>query len=159
VVRVRTAKIEDHADLSRIDTLTWTALVSPAPLPPAGSAFFGERIRPGDVLVAELEPALAGYAKLGQSIPLSSHEHVLDLTGIAVAPAGQPPGGGRVLVEASVVEARRRGARKLSLRVLAPNRPALALYEECGFSVEGTLRAEFRLDGRYVDDLLMARAL
>jgi hypothetical protein len=29
----------------------------------------------------------------------------------------------------------------------------------CGFAVEGVLRGEFRLDGRYLDDILMARAL
>jgi RimJ/RimL family protein N-acetyltransferase len=62
-------------------------------------------------------------------------------------------------VEAIVDEARTRGARKLSLRVLGPNTAAQKLYSRCGFEIEGTLRAEFLLDGQYVDDVLMARQL
>jgi RimJ/RimL family protein N-acetyltransferase len=33
------------------------------------------------------------------------------------------------------------------------------LYEVCGFVDEGILQAEFLLNGRYVDDVLMARQL
>jgi RimJ/RimL family protein N-acetyltransferase len=59
-------------------------------------------------------------------------------------------------VRAAVDEARRRGARKLSLRVLATNPGARRLYERCGFVVEGVLREEFLLDEVFVDDVLMA---
>lgn len=64
-----------------------------------------------------------------------------------------------MLVAAAVDEARRRGARKVSLRVLAPNARARSLYEACGFLVEGVLHHEFRLNDKYVDDLYMARYL
>ena len=57
---------------------------------------------------------------------------------------------------AAVREAGSRGARRLTLRVLAPNTAARGLYEACGFTVEGVLREEFLLEGRYVDDVLMA---
>ncbi|EOD64089.1 GNAT family N-acetyltransferase, partial [Amycolatopsis vancoresmycina] len=63
------------------------------------------------------------------------------------------------LVEAAVAEARRRGARKVTLRVLGPNAGARRVYERCGFVVEGVLRGEFRIDGADVDDVLMARSL
>ena len=56
-------------------------------------------------------------------------------------------------------EAASRGARRLTLRVLGPNAVARGLYEACGFTVEGVLREEFLLDGRYVDDVLMALEL
>ena len=39
------------------------------------------------------------------------------------------------------------------------NRSAIALYRSCGFQPEGVLRAEFYLEGQYVDDVLMARQL
>ena len=76
--------------------------------------------------------------------------------------ASPPPrrlGAGRHLVEAAVEEARKRGARKLSLRVLGGNTAARRLYEACGFVVEGILRDQFLLGDRYVDDIFMARYL
>ena len=66
---------------------------------------------------------------------------------------------GRALLDAAVEEARRRGARRLTLRVLGANVAARRLYERSGFLVEGVLRGEFHLDGQDVDDVLMARAL
>jgi len=76
---------------------------------------------------------------------------------VAVHPAATGQGVGRALVEASVGEATRRGARKVSLRVLGSNAVARRLYARCGFVEEGVLRAEFLLDGELVDDVLMAR--
>ena len=158
MVRVRPARPEDQRALREIDTATWTADVSPAPAPPADAPFFSERIQPADVLVAEIDGVVAGYAVLGRSM-LAAHAHVLEVRGLAVSPAYQGRGAGRRLVEASVEQARGRGARKLSLRVLGFNVRARQLYESCGFRVEGVLRAEFYLDGRYVDDVLMAHRL
>ncbi len=159
VAKVRQARPEDQAALRKIDAATWTLDVSPAPPPPADAAFFNERTRPADVLVAEIGSAMAGYAVLGQSSRLASHAHVLEIRGLAVDPVCQRRGAGRRLVEASVEQARDRGARKLALRVLGTNVRARQLYESCGFLVEGVLRAEFLLGGRYVDDVLMARTL
>jgi ribosomal protein S18 acetylase RimI-like enzyme len=158
MVKIRQARPEDEAALRQIDAATWTADVSPAPAR-ADAAFFSERIGPADVLIAEIGSAVAGYAALGPSSPLASQAHVLQIRGLAVDPARQRCGAGRQLVEASVQQARARGARKLALRVLGTNVRARRLYESCGFLVEGVLRAEFFLGGRYVDDVLMARTL
>jgi ribosomal protein S18 acetylase RimI-like enzyme len=84
---------------------------------------------------------------------------VYEVIDLAVATEYQRQGIGRALVEAAVGEAAARGARRLTLRVLSSNPGARALYESAGFAVEGVLREEFLLEGRYVDDLLMARAL
>ncbi|RFU86868.1 N-acetyltransferase, partial [Streptomyces triticagri] len=66
---------------------------------------------------------------------------------------------GRALVRAACAAARDRGARRLTLRVLGHNVPARALYAAEGFVVEGVLPGEFLLDGEYVDDVLMGRAI
>jgi ribosomal protein S18 acetylase RimI-like enzyme len=158
VIRIRTARLEDEDALAAVDATTWTSDVSPAPPPPGGTPFFGPRTRPQDVLVAMSE-AVFGYARVTQPIDIPSHQHVLELGGLAVMPGRRRAGAGRRLVEAIVDEARTRGARKLSLRVLGPNTAAQKLYSRCGFEIEGTLRAEFLLDGQYVDDVLMARQL
>lgn len=159
VTTIRRAQLGDDAVLGRLDAATWTDDVSPAPAPPVGSPFFTERTRPDDVLVAEADGVVAGYAKLGRSIMLPSHQHVMELNGLTVDPDRRRGGVGRRLVEAAVEEAGNRGARKLSLRVLGGNTGARRLYEACGFVVEGILRAEFLLEGRYVDDVFMARHL
>jgi RimJ/RimL family protein N-acetyltransferase len=149
--------VADGAALTRIDGATWNSKVSPAP-PRVGQGFF-EHNDPGDVLVVEVDGQVAGYATLRQWSRIPSHAHVLEINGLAVDPGRQGQGLGRALVSACVDWARRRGARKLTLRVLGGNHSARRLYESCGFRVEGVLREEFLLDGHYVDDVLMARML
>ena len=159
VISTRQAQLGDEEVLGQLDAATWTDDVSPAPLPPVGTAFFNERTRPDDVLVAVIDGLVVGYTGLGRSSPLPSRQHVLDVNGLTVDPNRRRLGAGRALVEAAIEEARKRGARKLSLRVLGGNASARRLYEACGFVVEGLLRDEFLLGGRYVDDVFMARYL
>ena len=156
---VRPARAADDAALRSVDTATWSWTVSPAPAKPHDEPFFGPATRPEDVLVAVVGDAVAGYVVLGPALPLESSRHVLEVKGLAVDPAHQGHGIGRLLVDAAVDAASARGARKLTLRVLSPNATARAIYESCGFEVEGILRETFLLEGRYVDDVLMARRL
>jgi RimJ/RimL family protein N-acetyltransferase len=157
-VTIRPATLDDDAALAAIDRATWSARGTPGPPPAPRTTFFG-RGRPADVLVAAVDGALAGYAHLGYAEPVDANRHVLMLRGLAVDPAWQGRGIATRLVAAAVDEARRRGARRLRLRVLGHNAAARRVYEACGFVVEGVLRDEFLLDGRYVDDVLMARDL
>lgn len=159
MITVRRARLADELVLQQVDAATWRADVSPAPAPRDDTAFFTERTRPADVLVADIDGVAVGYATLSQPMPFASHGHVLQLNGLAVDPLHRRSGAGRRLIGAIVEEARGRGARKLSLRVLGPNIGARRLYESCSFVVEGILREEFLLEGRYVDDVLMARYL
>jgi ribosomal protein S18 acetylase RimI-like enzyme len=132
--------------------------VSPVPLWPEDTDFFAKRA-PADVLVADREGLAVGYITLGRPTPIESNRHVLQIAGLAVDPGCHRQGVGRQLLEAAITEATRRGARRLTLRVLGGNSAARALYASCGFVVEGVQREEFWLGGRYVDDVLMARTL
>ena len=138
-----------------LDRAAWTPFSSPGPLEEA-EPFFNERTSPDDVLVAIEDGEVAGYVRLGRASRFSSSDHVLTVNGIAVDPGRQGRGVGRALIDAAIAEARRRGARRLTLRVFSPNEPARRLYESAGFVVEGVLREEFFLDGAYVDDIQMA---
>jgi ribosomal protein S18 acetylase RimI-like enzyme len=158
-VAIRAATPADDAALAALDQRTWSWASSPAPAPPAGTPFFDGRSAPGDVLLAETGGAIAGYVQIGRPTPVPSNAHVLMVRGLAVDPDRRGAGIGRALVEAAVAEARTRGGRRLTLRVLGPNAPARAVYAAAGFVVEGILREEFHLDGGYVDDVLMARDL
>lgn len=156
---IRPALQADDAALRRLDIATWSWMVTPSPAKPDDAPFFGDAARPEDVLVAAVADAVAGYVRLGPALPLESGRHVLEIRGLAVDPAHQGRGIGRLLMAAAVEAATARGARKLTLRVLSSNATARALYESCGFAVEGILRETFLLEGRYVDDVLMALRL
>jgi ribosomal protein S18 acetylase RimI-like enzyme len=155
MVTVRSARESDSRALAAVDQETWSPQVSPAPRPAPGSPF-ADRDRLRDIIVAEVDGEVAGYVALTQTIPLASHSHVLEINGLAVSPRRQGAGVGRRLIEEAKTEAEKRGASKLTLRVLAPNTGARALYEACGFRVEGVLEGEFLLEGRATDDVLMA---
>jgi GNAT superfamily N-acetyltransferase len=82
-----------------------------------------EQIRRGDVFVAEVGGAIAGFAALDGR----------ELDGLFVEPELWRHGIGRQLVEAATHEARRRG---LTLTVLG-SPAAQGFYERCGFTAEG----------------------
>jgi ribosomal protein S18 acetylase RimI-like enzyme len=158
VLTIRTALSSDGRRLVGLDRATWSWDVAPVPLWPEDTDFFARRA-PEDVLVAEQDGLVVGYVMLGRPTPLESNGHVLQIAGLSVDPACRRQGVGRQLIEAAITEATRRGARRLTLRVLGGNATAQALYASRGFVVEGVLREEFWLGGRYVDDVLMARTL
>ncbi|MGW1022354.1 N-acetyltransferase family protein [Streptomyces sp. NPDC002577] len=157
---IRFALPEDEEALGRLDRAAWSTLhaVRPREQPPY-DPFFNERFGPRDHLVAENGGRIVGYVRLALAIPLPSNAHVRQIQGLAVADEARGLGVGRALVRAAVDEARRQGARRISLRVLGHNTPARKLYESEGFVVEGVQPGEFYLAGEYVDDVLMGRSL
>ncbi|GAA3996032.1 GNAT family N-acetyltransferase [Streptomyces plumbiresistens] len=157
---IRHATSDDEEPLGRLDRDTWSPLhaVQPRPQPPY-EPFFNERFGPLDHLVAELGGSLVGYVRLAYPTSLACNTHVRQIQGLAVADKARGTGVGRALLRAAQDEARRQGARRITLRVLGHNTPARELYESEGFVVEGVLPEEFFLDGRYVDDVLMGRSL
>lgn len=157
---IRTATLGDEDALGRLDRVTWSTLhaVAPRPRPPY-EPFYSERFGPRDHLVAEFDGRLVGYIRLGFPTPLACNVHVRQIQGLVVADEARGAGVGRALLRSVQEEARRQGARRITLRVLGHNTPARKLYESEGFVVEGILPEEFLLDGEYVDDVLMGRFL
>jgi ribosomal protein S18 acetylase RimI-like enzyme len=156
---LRHAAPADEDALARLDHAVWSHLHAVTPRPGRPEPFFHERCGPRDHLVAELGGRVVGYVRLGFPTPLASNAHVRQIRGIAVADEARGLGVGRALVRAAVEEARRLGARRITLRVLGHNTPARKLYESEGFVVEGVQPEEFLLDGAYVDDVLMGQFL
>ncbi|MFJ9116173.1 GNAT family N-acetyltransferase [Streptomyces sp. NPDC102394] len=160
VPHIRHATLDDEETLGRLDRAAWSPLhsVQPRPRPPYES-FYNERFGPRDHLVAELDGTVVGYVRLGYPTPLACNAHVRQIQGLVVSEEARGGGVGRALLRAVREEARRQGARRLTLRVLGHNAPARRLYEAEGFVVEGVLPGEFLLQGAYVDDVLMGCSL
>ncbi|MFG3224858.1 GNAT family N-acetyltransferase [Kitasatospora sp. NPDC048194] len=156
---IRQARLEDDLELAALDRDSWSTLSDVSPEPRAEASLFDERHTPDQYLVALLDGRIVGYVRQVPPTPLAANRHVRQIQGLAVAGPARGRGIGRRLVEAACAAARAGGARKMSLRVLGWNTPARRLYESCGFVVEGSLAEEFLIDGRYVDDVWMARRL
>ena len=156
-LRVRPALLSDDPALVRLERATWSTLHAVRPPREENEDFFSERWGPDAFLVAEADGRVAGFVGVVPPTPLASNAHVRQIQGLAVDTWARGRGVGLELVLAAVVEARRQGAVRVTLRVLGHNTPARRLYEAAGFTVEGVLRGEFLLDGVYVDDVCMGR--
>ncbi|MEV0451541.1 GNAT family N-acetyltransferase [Streptomyces sp. NPDC050600] len=159
-IRIRAARFADEPVLAELDRVSWSPLHAVLPAPEGGEPFYDERHLPEHYLVAELPNAgVVGFVRLVRAIPLPSNAHVRQIQGLVVGEAARGKGVARALVRAAMDLARRQGATRITLRVLGHNTPARALYEAEGFAVEGVLPGEFLLEGTYVDDICMGRAL
>jgi ribosomal protein S18 acetylase RimI-like enzyme len=158
-MEIRPARLEDEPALLALDRATMSPDVTPASPDDPRPEFWSSDQDPADTLIADIGGEICGYVKLRQATELASSRHVLHVAGLAVDPAHQGEGIGRALMEAAIEAAKRRAARRLTLRVLEPNKRAQKLYESLGFEVEGVQREEFFLEGRYVDDVLLALTL
>lgn len=92
-----------------------------------------EQIQRGEVIVAELDDRLAGFAAV------LIDDDVAELDGLFVEPQLWRRGIGAALIEVAVHEARRQG---LAMIVIA-NPSAREFYEKCGFAVEGEAETRF----------------
>lgn len=152
---IRLSEIRDARELIVLDNMIWTEETTPGPLMWRSREDFLLHAPPGSQLVAVQDGVLCGYVGFGNPDGMESHRHVCEIN-IAVHPDYQRQGIGRALIAAIKQHAAQYGIRKLRLRALSCNAPALAFYRKCGFREEGRLREEFYLGGRYVDEVYMS---
>ncbi|SRR5579883_22834 len=109
------------------------------------------------VVVAESGGALVGLATATGGVHPAKRATIEIGIGVLAAHVGR--GIGTALMAGLEQWARAAGIRRLQLPVVTSNAPAIALYEKCGFTVEGVLRDSAHVDGRYVDQYMMAKLL
>ena len=103
--------------------------------------------------------ALAGDKVIGwcdirrEFFPSRAHRGTL---GMGLLPEWRGRGVGRRLLEATLVQARRSGFKRIELDVHADNPRAIALYEKAGFVREGIVRDASLIDSVFRDAILMA---
>ncbi|QMU98441.1 GNAT family N-acetyltransferase [Microbacterium esteraromaticum] len=127
---VRPAALEDAARLEEIEAAADRLLIDllDAEDWPAPDGATERLALPGVVLVSELQPGeVIGFAHL---LELEGHAH---LEQVSVLPRFGRRGAGRMLVEAILAEAARRGHRTVTLRTYADVPWNAPFYETCGF--------------------------
>jgi L-amino acid N-acyltransferase YncA len=110
------------------------------------------------VLVAEQNGQVVGWASVNSYNPRPAYDHVADFS-VYIERTRRGAGIGWLLLERLIAEARELGYHKLVLAALAHNAAGTALYEKAGFSRVGIFREQGRLDGRWVDVLVMEKLL
>jgi ribosomal protein S18 acetylase RimI-like enzyme len=161
-VRIRPARLADQAALIELDAIAWSPESGfPSTIAPdqRAATFFDDNNPPEVFLVAELDGRVVGYIRFKPPTKLPENAHVIQVQGLAVHPDARRRGAAAGLLDAAEETLRERGIRKLTLRVLGTNESAIRLYERQGFVREGTLRDEFCINGRFVDDVMMAKQL
>jgi L-amino acid N-acyltransferase YncA len=110
-------------------------------------------------LVAQVAGAVAGYAYAGPYRARPAYRFTVEDSIYVAAPARQR-GIGRALLERLIQEAEARGFRQMIAVIGDSNQPAsIALHAAAGFRMVGTLDAVgFKCD-RWLDSVLMQRAL
>ncbi len=136
-VRIRPARIEERQlleDLQRRASLALDEDRDVLLANPDAIALSAEPIERGEVLVAEIDQRIAGFAVLLDG------DGIAELDGLFVEPDLWRRGIGSALVSAAVHEARHRG---LSLLTVVSSPAAKDFYEHCGFAVEGPAETRF----------------
>jgi RimJ/RimL family protein N-acetyltransferase len=106
-------------------------------------------------IVAVVEGRVVGSLTLWHN-GLKKMSHVREL-GILVIQGYREIGVGRALMDYALSWARKqKGVEKVELGVFSTNRRAMRLYKSFGFRVEGVLRRQHVLKGKYADEFRMA---
>lgn len=118
--------------------------------------WFATTLREGCVVGAKLDEELLGIAGLRRADGLKTR-HRATLWGMYVSPTARRQGIGAGLVR-FVIEKARDQVEDLNLTVAAHNRDAISLYEAFGFVIDGVDKRALKVEGVYIDEVLMRLA-
>lgn len=101
------------------------------------------------------EDIIGSYRLTKKDFPL---EHIMMLSRVVIADRHQNQGHGYRMLVTAIQYAREQGVVRLELMAEEDNPSAIAVYQKCGFVIEGRLKSYyFRPEkGEYVDELVMA---
>ena len=111
------------------------------------------------VIVAETADAgVVGWGSLNVFNPRPAYRFVADFS-IYVERGWRGKGAGSVLLKRLIELGREHGYHKLVLSAFPTNDGGMALYTKLGFRTVGIYREQGRLDGRWVDTIIMEKLL
>lgn len=104
--------------------------------------------------VAASEGKIIGWCDISP-LKLEGFRHCGRL-GMGVLKEYRGLGIGKKLIESTIQKAREKGLERIELEVFASNIPAIKLYEQIGFTVEGVKKKARKIDNHYEDIIEMA---
>ena len=110
------------------------------------------------VIVAETDTAILGWGSLNVYNPREAYRFVADFS-IYVDRSARGQGVGLFMLTRLVELAREHGYHKLVLSAFPTNASGMALYTTLGFRTVGMYKEQGRLDGRWVDTIIMEKLL
>ena len=110
-------------------------------------------------IVAEIDGAVAGYAYAGPYRARPAYRFTVE-DSIYIDPAMHRRGVGRALLERLLVESEKEGFRQMIAVIGDSNQaPSIELHKALGFRMVGTFEAVGYKFGRWLDSVLMQKAL
>jgi L-amino acid N-acyltransferase YncA len=148
ICRIYNQGIEDRVATLETDLRT----------PPERRRWLAARGPRHPVIVAETDGHILGWGSLNVYNPREAYHFVADFS-IYVERGARGQGVGRVMLTRLVELGREHGYHKLVLSAFPTNASGMALYTKLGFRTVGIYKEQGRLDGRWVDTIIMEKLL
>jgi phosphinothricin acetyltransferase len=110
------------------------------------------------VIVAEAGGEVVGWGSLNAFSPRKAYDYVADLS-VYIERGWRSKGVGSRLLTRLIELARELGYHKLALSAFPWNAGGMALYQKLGFRTVGIYKEQGRLDGKWVDTIIMEKLL
>lgn len=110
------------------------------------------------VIVAEAKGRVAGWGSLNVFNPRKAYEYVADFS-VYIERGWRGKGVGNRLLTRLIELGRELGYHKLVLSAFPWNTGGMALYQKLGFRTVGVYKEQGKLDGRWVDTVIMEKVL
>jgi RimJ/RimL family protein N-acetyltransferase len=108
-------------------------------------------------LVAEVNGKVVGNAEFGRKS--SGYERHVGTLGIVIGSGYRDLGIGTAMMKTLIVQARAMGLKLLTLCAYATNERAKHVYQKLGFVETGRIPKKYFKEGKYADEITMAKAL
>lgn len=152
---IRPIQETDYPQLLAIENSVWNTTNTPSHVYYASIADYQHYYPVGTQFVALSDQVILGILQYHNATTLTASKKTLSM-GIAIAPNAQHQGVGSALIKHIKSYAKQHNYHKITLRALGTNPHALAFYKKNQFVIEGILKDEFFIDGRFVDDYLLS---
>ncbi|MGC9345608.1 MAG: GNAT family N-acetyltransferase [Candidatus Bathyarchaeales archaeon] len=116
------------------------------------------RNRKGLIIVAQVNGKIVGMAYLVRG-KFAKNNHV-GFLGILVLKGFRRRGIGEAMMNYVMKWAQKQdGLEKISLTVFSTNKVAINLYRKFGFAIEGISKKQYKIEGKYIDEITMGKFL